>query len=138
MELWERLEQAIATDMTPILGFYDIPTASGNVEKPAIWIYPPQLKSDRSVSGLEVIIQRTPQASRKHLSGEIKRTKEMVIRLIHHDESGGLEEAVDWLSELVTNISGFVSVRSRIMPQTDIADEQATVTATFIERAKPV
>ncbi|MCH2247855.1 MAG: hypothetical protein MK111_25040 [Crocosphaera sp.] len=85
-----------------------------------------------------MIIQRTPQASRKHLSGEIKRTKEMVIRLIHHDESGGLEEAVDWLSELVTNISGFVSVRSRIMPQTDIADEQATVTATFIERAKPV
>lgn len=136
MQLWEKLEQAIVSNMSSILGFYDIPTGSGAVEKPAIWIFPPQLKSDRSVTGLEVIIQRTPQTSQKQLSREAKRTKEMVIRLIHHDANGGLEEAVDCLSKVVTDIPGFISVSSRLLPQTDIVDEQAIVTVTFIERIK--
>lgn len=138
MEFWEKLEQAIASDMASILGFYDISTASGKVEKPAIWIFPPQPKTDRTVSGLEVIIQKTPQATRKHLSGETKRVKEMTVRLIHHVPNGNLEEAIDWLSETVTTIPGFVDVKSQVIPQTDKADEQAKLTITFIERVKLV
>lgn len=138
MKFWEKLEQAIALDMGSLLGFYDIPTTSGNVERPAIWIFPPQMPTDRTVSGLEVIIQRTPQTGRKHLSGETQRTKVMTVRLIHHNENSGLEEAVDHLSELVTTIAGFKEVKSQILPQSDIADEQAIVTITFIERVKPV
>ncbi len=136
MQFWEKLEQAIASDMISILGFYDIKTISGNVEKPAIWVFPPQPRTDRAVRGLEVIIQRTPQTSRKHLSGETQRTKEMTIRLIHHDEDGGLEEAVDWLSKTLTTIPGFIGVESQILPQTDEADEQAVVTVNFIERVR--
>lgn len=134
MDYWEIIEEKLTTEIAEILGNYTIRTATGTVEKPAIWVFPPQPDTDRVVSGLEVIIQKTPASLRKRLSGEVKREKTVTLRLIHHDLAGNLEEAIDWVSEVLNGLPGAIRVSSRIFPQLDAADEQAVLEVTFLER----
>jgi hypothetical protein len=121
---WEDLRDTIESDpvLADLLGTYTLKTATATATVPAVHCFPPQLANDRAVSGLEIIIQKTPDTGNEaRFFNELARRKTYTVRLIQHDKGAGLEGAIDRLLTL------FPSATARLLPSTDIADEQAVI-----------
>lgn len=118
---WEDLRDTLEDELADLLGTYTLRTATGTVTVPAVHCWPPQLANDRKVTGLELLIQKSPQISQERLLGELKRTGTYTVRLIQHDESQTLTEAVEIILTL------FPNARATTLPGTDLAEEQAKI-----------
>jgi hypothetical protein len=118
---WEDLRDALEEELADLLGTYTLRTATGTVTVPAVHCWPPQLANDRKVTGLELLIQKSPQISQERLFGELKRRGTYTVRLIQHDESQTLTEAVEIILTL------FPDAKATTLPGTDLAEEQAKI-----------
>ena len=118
---WEDLRDTLEEELADLLGTYTLRTATGTVTVPAVHCWPPQLANDRKVTGLELLIQKSPQISQERLLGELKRTATYTVRLIQHDESQTLTEAVEIILTL------FPDAKATTLPGTDLAEEQAKI-----------
>lgn len=120
-EWWEDLRDTLEEELADLLGTYTLRTATGTVTVPAVHCWPPQLANDRKVTGLELLIQKNPQFSQQRLLGEVARTGTYTVRLIQHDESRTLTDAVEKILTL------FPDAKASTIPGGDLADEQAKI-----------
>lgn len=118
---WEDLRDLLEDELADELGTYTLRTGTGTVTVPAIHCWPPQLANDRRVTGLELLIQKNPQFSQQRLLGEVARTETYTVRLIQHDKSRTVTEAVEKILTL------FPDAKASTIPGGDLADEQAKI-----------
>jgi hypothetical protein len=121
MATWEDLRDILEEDLADLLGTYTLRTATGTVTVPAVHCWPPQLANDRRVTGLELLIQKNPQISQLRCYREVARTGTYTVRLVQHDESRTLTEAIERV------LSRFPNARATSIAGTDLAEEQATI-----------
>lgn len=114
-----QLKGLITIALTGKLGTYQ--TTLGPT--PAIWVVPPALPNQRSVTGLECIIYRTPEMAVEGMLGAKKMlTRTYSIRLVQHNQDDSTEDATEAL------ISYFPTVTSAVLLQaTDVAPEQSVI-----------
>ena len=118
---WEDLRDILEEELADLLGTYTLRTGSGTVTVPAIHCWPPQLANDRKVTGLELLIQKNPQIKQIRLLGEVARTGTYTVRLIQHDKSRTLTEAI----EIVLTL--FPDAKASSIPGSDLTEEQAKI-----------
>jgi hypothetical protein len=119
-EVWQELRQTITDKLGDLLGTYSFKTLTNTVTCPALHIFPPQLPQDRQVSGLEILINRSPTKYEQFplSGGDLARSRSFVLFLIQHDPLGSTETAVKRLLSL------YPQAKVTELPSSDRAREQ--------------
>lgn len=113
------LRSDVQTLLTGLIGTYKIGTAS---PVPALWVAPPQPPSNRVVTGLEVIIQKTPNVKPSWLlNSRLIFSEEWTITLFQRDATKSTREAVRIL------LSNYVGSTVTTTPANDTFYEQSRV-----------
>lgn len=90
--------------------------------KPALSVVPPQLRNDRAVSGLEVIVIASPEYKLMSMLNNATALERIwTIRLVQWDKTKVLSGAIEALIQAIPRIQ--VSITAA----TDISEEQAAI-----------
>lgn len=112
-----KLRDQLKTVLGSELGTYTTKTGK---TYPAIWITPPLVDASYTITGLQVIIFKSPEVQKQiALTSEKLKKRWWVIELVQNDVNQSIQPAV----ELIENF--FPIVVSRIKPQTRTEFEQA-------------
>lgn len=114
-----QLRDLISDKLGDIIGNYYI----GSNITPALWVFPPAVPNNRKVSGLEVIIQASPDITQNGmLAGYTVLSEKWRVRVIQHDEKKTTHQAVQRL------LISFPRSQSLRLPATDKYPEQTVIT----------
>jgi hypothetical protein len=114
----ENLSDKLEVILEDLLGAYTLPNGD---ERPAISIFPPQPRNNREVSGLEMIIDRTPDVETNFCTGGVIYKTYYNIVLAHHDTDGSTREATKEIS------NHFVVAKITNLPKSEFTDEQTVI-----------
>jgi len=112
------LRDDVSTLLEAEIGTYTV----GTKVTPALWVSPPQPPSNRVVTGLEVIIQKTPSSEMQRHIGSRAIAKEVwTITLIQRDPTKSTRNASNIL------LYNYAQSRQTFIPANDITFEQSKV-----------